>query len=150
MAEPSNIFKKMTLEINVGFTGAAGNKAKQQCWCSWQNNFQCATFIYHWVHCASTPDSSLNYVQFNAIKLSMQHSVSFMLPQRRVSCLQVNPLNAELNPFCYLLALLGAHHFFHVSRIRVKLLTLRLLMSCIYGAPTLDVSRSHTTTQHSR
>ena len=30
------------------------------------------------------------------------------------------------------------------------LLTLRLLMSCIYGAPILDVSRSHTTTQHSR
>jgi len=31
-----------------------------------------------------------------------------------------------------------------------QLLTLRLLMSYIYGAPILDVSRSHTTTQHSR
>ena len=30
------------------------------------------------------------------------------------------------------------------------LLTLRLLMSYIYVAPILDVSRSHTTTQHSR
>ena len=39
-----------------------------------------------------------------------------------------NPLNAELNPICYLLALL-AHHFLHVSRISVKSLTLRLLMS---------------------
>ena len=29
-------------------------------------------------------------------------------------------------------------------------LTLRLLMSYIYGAPILDVSRSHTTTHHSR
>ena len=29
-------------------------------------------------------------------------------------------------------------------------LTLRRLMSYIYGAPILDVSRSHTTTQHSR
>jgi len=38
-----------------------------------------------------------------------------------------NPLNAELNPICYLLALLGAHHYLHVSRIRVKSLTLRLL-----------------------
>ena len=37
----------------------------------------------------------------------------------------VNPLKPELNPICYLLALLGAHHFLHVSRIRVKLLTLR-------------------------
>ena len=59
-----------------------------------------------------------------------------------------NPLNAELNSICYLLALL-AHHFFHVSRIRVKSLMLRLLMSYIHGAPILDVSRSHTTTQHS-
>jgi len=29
-------------------------------------------------------------------------------------------------------------------------LSLRRLMSYIYGAPILDVSRSHTTTQHSR
>ena len=62
----------------------------------------------------------------------------------------INPLNAELNPICCLLALLGAHHFLHVSRIRVKSLILRLLMSYIYGAPILDVSRSHTTTHHSR
>ena len=45
---------------------------------------------------------------------------------------EVNPLNDELNPICYLLALLGAHHFLHVSRIRVKSLALRLLMSYIY------------------
>ena len=69
----------------------------------------------------------------------------------------INPLNAELNPICYLLSLLGADHFLHVSRIRVKSLTLRLLMSCVYiyiyiyiyiymcvyRAPILDVSRSH-------
>jgi len=45
--------------------------------------------------------------------------------------LQFNPLNPELNPICYLLALL-AHHFLHISRIRVKSLTIRLLMSYIY------------------
>jgi len=44
----------------------------------------------------------------------------------------LNPLNPELNPICYLLALLGAHHFLHVSRIRIKSLTFRLLMSYIY------------------
>ena len=33
----------------------------------------------------------------------------------------LNPLNPELNPICHLLALLGAHHILHVSRIRVKL-----------------------------
>ena len=32
----------------------------------------------------------------------------------------INTLNAELNPICHLLALLGAHHILHVSRIRVK------------------------------
>jgi len=31
------------------------------------------------------------------------------------------PLNAELIPICHLLALLGARHILHVSRIRVKL-----------------------------
>jgi hypothetical protein len=36
----------------------------------------------------------------------------------------VNPLNAELNPIYYLLALLGAHHILHISRIRVKLFNL--------------------------
>ena len=43
----------------------------------------------------------------------------------------INPLKPELNPICYLLALL-AHHFLHVSRIRVKSLTFRRLMSYTY------------------
>ena len=66
-----------------------------------------------------------------------------------ISQIFINPLNPELNPICYLLELL-AHHSLHVSRIMVKSLTLRLLMSYIYGAHILDDSRSHTTTQHSR
>ena len=33
----------------------------------------------------------------------------------------INALNAELNSICYLLALLGAYHFLHVSRIRAKI-----------------------------
>ena len=32
----------------------------------------------------------------------------------------LNPLRAELNTICHLLALLGAHHISHVSRIRVN------------------------------
>jgi len=39
--------------------------------------------------------------------------------------------------------------YFEVISDKCKL-TLRRLMSYIYGAPILDVSRSHTTTQHSR
>ena len=32
----------------------------------------------------------------------------------------LNPLNPELNPIFHFLALLGAHHILHVSRVRVK------------------------------
>jgi len=32
----------------------------------------------------------------------------------------INPLNAELNPICHLLAVVGAHHILHLSRIRVN------------------------------
>jgi len=38
----------------------------------------------------------------------------------------------------------------NIGKILISALTLRLLMSYIYGAPILDVSRPHTTTQHSR
>ena len=51
-----------------------------------------------------------------------------------------NPFNPELNPICCLLALL-AHHFLHVSRIRVKSLTLKLLMSYIYDISSLRVNQ---------
>jgi hypothetical protein len=34
----------------------------------------------------------------------------------------INPLNAKLNPICHLLALFGAHHILHVSRIRFKVM----------------------------
>ena len=32
----------------------------------------------------------------------------------------LSPVNAAISPICHLLALLGAHHILHVSRIRVK------------------------------
>jgi len=34
--------------------------------------------------------------------------------------MNINPLNAELNPICHLLALLGDRHILHVSGLRVK------------------------------
>jgi len=89
------------------------------------------------------------YIYSNSVHISSTP----VLIIRRIN--YINPLNPELNPVCYLLALL-AHHFLHVSRISVKSLTIRLLMSYIYiyiyihGAPIFDVSRSHTTTHHSR
>ena len=40
-----------------------------------------------------------------------------------------NPLNAELNPICFLLVLLGTHHIFHVSGLRVRGLITKILKS---------------------
>jgi hypothetical protein len=56
----------------------------------------------------------------------------------------INPLKTQLNPICYLLALLGAHHILHVSRIRVKqkgVLKQYLLMKiCLHVTPFRAVS----------
>jgi len=53
----------------------------------------------------------------NAYNQSVQNILSSGLISQN---LKINPLNAELNPIRHLLALLGIHHFLHVSRIRVK------------------------------
>ena len=67
-------------------------------------------FCYYWYHfCLYIPNELRFYC-----KVSM-----------------FNTLEPELNPICYLLALL-VHHFLHVSRIRVKSLTFRRLLSYIY------------------
>ena len=81
----------------------------------------------------SRPLQSLFYLSGTQISINYIscHLISCSYPS-------FNPLNPELNPICYLLALLGTRHFLHVSRIRVKLLTLRLLMSYIY---IYDISR---------
>ena len=70
-------------------------------------------------------------VSFILILIKISPSVETVNRMNNFKSRYFNPLNAELNPVCCLLALLGAHHFLHVSRIRVKSLTLRLLMSCI-------------------
>ena len=59
--------------------------------------------------------------QFNVLFTDFHYD--FFLKWRHI--LNINPIKPELNPICYLLALLEAHNFLHVSRIRVKLLTLR-------------------------
>jgi hypothetical protein len=43
-----------------------------------------------------------------------------ILDKQHVHRPDLNPSNAKLNPICHLLALLGAHHILHISRIRVK------------------------------
>jgi len=67
--------------------------------------------------------------------------------QRRLSC-------ALKKPGCCLMvatvSTIKEMRFQYYKIFKTLKLTLRRLMSYIYGAPILDVSRSHTTTQHSR
>ena len=62
------------------------------------------------------------------VPMNIEVPTKYPLSQDRI--VVFNPLKTELNSICYLLALL-AHHFLHVSRIRVKSLTFRRLMSYI-------------------
>jgi len=63
---------------------------------------------------------SLTMFTSKLCRICMKHSLHACYVICQSCCQSFNPLNAELNPICYLLALLGAHHFLHVSRIRVK------------------------------
>jgi hypothetical protein len=53
-------------------------------------------------------------------KLGSKRPLEHQDIDNRMLNLDLNPLNADLNPICHLLALLGAHPIFHISRIRVK------------------------------
>ena len=50
--------------------------------------------------------------------ITLQFYGSILITDNRYH--EFNPLNAELNHISHLLALLGAHHIFHVSRISVN------------------------------
>jgi len=50
----------------------------------------------------------------------LQDMIDKLIEIGRCYGMKVNPLNAELNPICHLLALLGAHHIFHFNGLRVN------------------------------
>jgi len=64
------------------------------------------------------------HVVFFVLEGAIAYEVIFKIIQKNflnaASHYCFNPLNAELNPICHLLALLGAHHILHVSGLRVK------------------------------
>jgi len=65
----------------------------------------------YWGSLGTAPDTCIS-------KLDTRKEVTVSFRRRPIYVL--NPVNAELNPICHLLALLGAHPILHVSRIRVK------------------------------
>jgi hypothetical protein len=60
----------------------------------------------------------------------MNKQVWNMDEMTRAGLKRINPLNAELNSICHLLALLGAHHILHVSRIKVNYSEAKSLSHC--------------------
>jgi hypothetical protein len=51
---------------------------------------------------------------------SIRNRTRYVGPRHTKIVKALKPLNAVLNPICHLLALLGAHHIFHVSGLRVS------------------------------
>jgi len=58
-------------------------------------------------------------------------------------------LHCHKKIYIYIYIYIHIHRIFRYT-MESSYLTLRQVMSYVYGAPILDVSRSHTTTQHSR
>ena len=93
--------------------------------CGWKNLRKCWAGSSGQLARGGTPAWGLAEVLASPYRKNLRscetfHKVSdldWSLARRR----QFNPLNAELNPICHLLALLGAHHIFHVSGLRVKI-----------------------------
>jgi len=70
-------------------------------------------------------DSGLSYIcqtydRFSHVAMILVSSALYSIVVIVSWTTYLNPLNAELNPICHLVALLGAHHILHISRIKVK------------------------------
>jgi len=96
------------------------------CGCNFSNG--CEQVAYR---VPSIPKLCLGWTKFPGCSCEYSECVVKKIEFVKLSAV-FNPLKPELNPICYLLALLEAHNFLHVSRIRVKILNFRLLMSYIY------------------
>jgi hypothetical protein len=86
-------------------------------------------------HTSATLHTSGVIGQSHYIWMSAQGVMSSKKATNNPGLCPINPLKAKLNPICRLLALLGAHHILHVSRIRVKgqqsgLCSQAMLMTC--------------------
>jgi hypothetical protein len=101
---------------------------------------------YHYSLCNNTEEGSYHLFRSGSpksrIKRYMFRHTRIIIRRKHVRAVGLirvfNPLNAELNPPCHLLALLGAHHILHVSRIRVSTL-FHMKISLLYNFPVLQL-----------
>jgi len=88
-----------------------------------ENNYKLANKFYD--VCLGNPVKIRKQAIYNIIILLEMRTHS-KLTCNIYNRVHFNPLNAELNPICHLLALLGAHHILHVSRVRVNMVKVSL------------------------
>ena len=81
---------------------------------SWEAKRSSASQIHHILW-----NLKIHYCIYNS--LPPVHIMNQVNPVHAPSTHFFNPLNANLNPISHLLALVGAHHILHVSRVRVKI-----------------------------
>ena len=82
---------------------------------NWVSSCTCSSkwYIADWVDPTASVDACFRESQ-NSVFLGVQPWAHWLTELNKF-----NSLNADLNPICHLLELLGAHHILHVSRIRV-------------------------------
>jgi len=68
---------------------------------------------------ADTAAASSVLLVYDSFQNAVLKLLQSMFPKNKYVVF-TNPLNAELNPICLLLALLGAQHILHVSGVGVK------------------------------
>ena len=73
-------------------------------------------FSYYAAFISSSTNNIFCNVQFHNLR-----RVLINIQKKVLAALFYSTLDAELNPVCHLLALLGGEHILHVFRIRVKL-----------------------------
>jgi hypothetical protein len=82
----------------------------------------CLQYVYKQLSRASCYESDL--VHMEGVKCVVSGGAEtypiFKIVMNYILLYFINALNAELNPICHFLALLGDHHTLHVSRIRIK------------------------------
>jgi len=93
----------------------------------------------------------LKMIHFKYIKVSIFNPKAHPRADNSVHqtvCILPNARSSNFKLYVHYTAL--TYQIVLTIQVSINSLTLRRLMSYIYGAPILDVSRSHTTTQHSR
>ena len=118
-------------------------------------------YIFHILYFSSTQYQSISVIH-DVIqgsesewvdKMRVLIIIFFLCFADRASCITLHNDQLDAQIFNTFITILYIYMFRTISCSSSGgqiVLTLRRLMSYIYGAPILDVSRSHTTTQHSR